>query len=129
MDEMRGKTPEQIYRLDLTMMTAPGFAGKRSDVIDTAVSLRMQNIQPYHGFLRQSAAAATFDAYARAGSIKQPTLIILGQDDPIFPIALAEDFRKTLPKAKMITYKDCGHAILLEKADQLSGDIREFLKN
>lgn len=128
MDEMRGKTPEQIYRLDLTMMTAPGFAGKRPDVIDKAVALRMQNVQPYHAFLRQSSGAASFDAYARAGSIKQPTLIVLGQDDPIFPIALAEDFQKILPKAKMIVYEDCGHAILLEKAEQLSGDIREFLK-
>ena len=54
-------------------------------------------------------------------------MIILGKDDPIFPIPLADDFRQKLPKAKMIIYENCGHAIPLEKADQLSIDIREFL--
>jgi pimeloyl-ACP methyl ester carboxylesterase len=56
-------------------------------------------------------------------------MIILGKDDPIFPIPLADDFRQKLPKAKMIIYENCGHAIHLEKADQLSIDIREFLKD
>ncbi len=128
MVEMQGKTPQQIYRLDLTMMTAPGFAASHPDTLEKAVSLRLKNQQPLHGFLRQSAACAGFDAYARTGNITRPTLIILGQDDPIFPIPLAEDFRQTLPDAKMLVYENCGHAVLLEKPDQLSRDIREFLK-
>ncbi|MDD4862204.1 MAG: alpha/beta hydrolase, partial [Smithellaceae bacterium] len=69
-----------------------------------------------------------FDNNGRAQNISQPTLIILGKDDPIFPIPLAEDFQKKLPNAKMIIYENCGHAILLEKPDRLSKDMREFLK-
>jgi len=61
-------------------------------------------------------------------NMTQPALIILGKDDPIFPISLAEDYQKALPEAKMIVYENCGHAVLLEKADQLSRDMREFLK-
>jgi pimeloyl-ACP methyl ester carboxylesterase len=123
-----GKLPEQVYRIDLTLMTAPGFVEKHSDILDQAVSLRMKNPQPLHAFLRQFAAANVFNINNRAQNITQPTLIILGKDDPIFPIPLAEDYQKTLPKAKMIIYENCGHAILLEKPDQLSRDIREFLK-
>lgn len=128
MVEMQGKTPEQIYRMDLTMMAAPGFAASHPDVIEKGVQLRMKNVQPLHGFLRQYGACAAFDAYNRTGKISQPTLIILGKNDPIFPIPLAPDFQKTLPGAKMIIYENCGHAILLEKPDRLSQDIREFLK-
>jgi pimeloyl-ACP methyl ester carboxylesterase len=126
--EIYGKPPQDVYRIDLTLMSAPGFAKRHPDVIDKAVALRMKHPQPLHAFLRQFAACNVFDVTNRAGSIAQPTMIILGQDDPIFPIPLAEDFRRTLPDAKMLVYENCGHAVLLEKPDQLSRDIREFLK-
>lgn len=122
-----GKPPQDVYRIDLTLMSAPGFAESHPDIMDKAVALRMKNPQPLAAFLRQFAACNVFDNNVPAQNIKQPTMIILGQDDPIFPIPLADDFRKVLPKAKMIVYENCGHAILLEKADRLSRDIREFL--
>jgi len=124
-----GKAPEEVYRADMTLMTAPGFAEKHPDILDKSVRLRMQNPQPLYAFLRQFAACNAFDNNQRSQNISQPTMIILGKDDPIFPIPLADDFRQKLPKAKMIIYENCGHAILLEKADQLTQDIREFLKS
>jgi pimeloyl-ACP methyl ester carboxylesterase len=125
---IKGLPPQQIYRTDLTLMAAPGFAEKHPDILDQAVQLRMKNPQPLHGFVRQYVACSAFDINERAQNISQPTLIILGKDDPLFPIPLAEDYSKKLPKAKMIVYENCGHAIHLEKADQLSRDMREFLK-
>ncbi len=122
-----GKPPEQVYRTDLTLMTAPGFAEKHPDILDQAVALRMKNPQPLHAFMRQLAACNAFDNNGRVQNISQPTQIILGTDDPIFPLPLADDFRQKLPNAKMIIYENCGHAIHLEKPDQLNRDIREFL--
>jgi len=122
-----GKPPEQVYRADLTLMTAPGFPEKHPDVLDQAVALRMKNPQPLHAFMRQLAACNAFDNNNLAQNISQPTQIILGMDDPIFPLPLADDFRRKLPNAKMIFYENCGHAIHLEKPDQLNRDIREFL--
>ena len=124
-----GKPPAEVYRTDLTMMSAPGFVEKHPDILEQAVALRMKHPQPLNAFLRQFAACNVFDNNNRAQNISQPTMIILGQDDPIFPIPLADDFRQKLPQAKMIIYENCGHAILLEKPDQLSRDIREFLKS
>ena len=126
---IEGKRPEQAYRIDITLMSAPGFVEKHPDIVDQAVALRMKNPQPAYAFLRQFVAASVYDINSKAHNISQPTLIILGEDDPIFPIALADDYRKTLPQAKMIIYENCGHAVILEKAEQLSRDIREFLKS
>ncbi len=123
-----GKPPEEVYRVDMTLMTAPGFAEEHPDILAQSVALRMKNPQPLYAFLRQFAACGVFDINHRAQNIARPTLIILGQDDPIFPIPLADDYRRILPQAKMIVYDNCGHAILLEKAGELSRDIREFLK-
>ena len=122
-----GKSPADVYRTDMTLMAAPGFAENHPDLLDQSVALRMKHPQPLFAFLRQYAACSVFDNNSRAQNISQPTLIILGKDDPLFPIELADDFRDKLPAAKMIIYENCGHAILLEKADQLSCDIREFL--
>lgn len=125
---IQGKPPQDVYRIDLTLMTAPGFAEKHPDIIEKAAALRMRHPQPLHAFLRQLAACNAFDHNSRTPDITRPTQIILGNDDPIFPIALAEDFQKALPEAKMIIYENCGHAIHLEKAGELTRDIREFLK-
>ena len=124
---IQGLPAEQVYRIDLTLMTAPGFVEKHPDILDQAVALRMKNPQPLYAFLRQFAACNAFDINNRARTIAQPTLIILGKDDPIFPIPLADDYKKTLPDVKMIVYENCGHAIQLEKAGELIHDIREFL--
>lgn len=123
-----GKTPDQIYLIDMTMMAAQGFAEKHPDVIEKSAALRLKNIQPLEAFLRQMGACNAFDNNARAHLIRKPALIILGKDDPIFPIQLAEDFQKALPGARMIIYENCGHAVMLEHAARLSKDIREFLK-
>jgi len=122
-----GKSVQEIYRIDLTLMAAPGFAERLPKILDRAVALRLKNPQPLHGFLRQQGACNAFDSNNRAHNISQPTLIILGKDDPLFPFVLADDFRRAMPAAGMIVYEDCGHAILLEKAEVLSRDIREFL--
>ncbi len=118
----------QMYRTDLTLMASPVFVQNHPDILDQAVSLRMKNVQPFHAFVRQFNACNSFDITNRAQNITQPTLIILGKDDPIFPIPLADDFKQKIPHAKMITYPDCGHVINLEKGDQLSCDMREFLR-
>ena len=123
-----GLSRQQMCRTELTMMASTGFAQNHPDILDHAVSLRMKNVQPFHGFVRQFNACNAFDINDRAQNITQPTLIILGKDDPIFPISLAEDFKKKIPHAKMIIYENCGHLINLEKADQINSDIRAFLK-
>ncbi len=125
---IKGKSPEQVYRIDMTMMTAPGFARKYPDIFEQSIAMRMKHLQPFYAFKRQLAASSVFDSNNRAQNISCPVLIILGKDDPLFPIPLAQDFRQQLPGAEMIIYEDCGHAIPLEKAEELSRDIREFLK-
>lgn len=129
MTELQGLKPQQMYHRDLILMTAPGFAQRLPEILDQAVQLRMKHVQPLHGFLRQFAACGAFDINNRAGNISQPTLIILGKDDPIFPIPLAQDYQQKLPHAKMIVYENCGHAISLERAESLSNDMREFLND
>lgn len=125
---IKGLRPPEAYRVDMTLMTAPSFAEEHPDILAESVSLRLKNVQPLHAFLRQQKAAHDFDGNDRVHLISRPTLVILGDKDRLFPIHLAQDFQKKLPRARFIIYEDCGHAILLEKAEELNRDILEFLR-
>lgn len=57
--------------------------------------------------------------------IRQPTLLIAGDDDPIVPIANARLMARLLPNARLVTYAD-GHLGLLTRADELAPVVAEF---
>lgn len=124
---IKGLKPPDAYRTDMTLMTAPSFAEEHPDILAESVSLRLKNIQPLYAFLRQQRAAHAFSSNERIHLVSRPTLIILGDKDRLFPIQLAGDFRKKLPQARFNIYEDCGHAILLERAEELNRDMLEFL--
>jgi pimeloyl-ACP methyl ester carboxylesterase len=125
---LQGLKAREIYREDMILMTAPGFLERYPDRFEKSIALRLKKIQPLSAFLRQQKAAHAFDSNDRIGRILKPTMVILGDKDRLFPIELSEDFRRKLPNARFIVYKNCGHAILLEKGEELSKDILAFLK-
>jgi pimeloyl-ACP methyl ester carboxylesterase len=86
------------YRIDLTLMTAPGFAEERPDVVEKAVALRMQNPQPLYAFLRQFAAAACLTTISARRS--HPSDLIIWAGDPLFPIELARISERPCRKLK-----------------------------
>ena len=124
---LKGLKAREIYREDMILMTAPGFQERHPDRLEKSIALRLKKIQPLSAFLRQQKAARAFDSNNRIGRISQPTMVILGNKDRLFPIELSEGFRKRLPNARFLVYEDCGHAILLEKAEELNRDMLDFL--
>jgi len=86
----------------------------------------------------RAAAAAAFDALyplfgpqlhrrERLGEVKQPTLLLWGQKDVVFPVAEAEDVRRRLPNAILHT-PPLGHAPHLEKPDVVLPMLLDFLE-
>lgn len=59
--------------------------------------------------------------------IKQPTLILAGNDDPIVPKINAHVMAYLIPNSTMIMV-DCGHLFLLTRAEQLAPKIEYFLE-
>jgi pimeloyl-ACP methyl ester carboxylesterase len=73
-------------------------------------------------------AAPTVDRalVARLGEITQPTLILWGRDDPVFPPALADAFTAAMPQATLVTYDRCGHFPMEEVPDRGVADLERF---
>ena len=58
--------------------------------------------------------------------IRQPALILAGDDDPIIPLANARLMAALLPDARLHVYPD-GHLGLLTRAAELAPEVSDFL--
>lgn len=81
---------------------------------------------PRRGYYYQLAASAGWSSLPFLRLIRQPTLIIAGDDDPIVPVVNARIMARLLPDATLHIY-DGGHIALLTEADRLAPVVEDFL--
>jgi len=60
-------------------------------------------------------------------SINIPTLILVGDQDPITPPAVAETMNKEIKNSKLITIKSAAHLTSMEQPEQVNQALRQFL--
>ena len=78
------------------------------------------------GYLYQVAAGAGWTSLPFLPLIRQPTLILAGDDDPIIPLVNARVMARLLPAARLHVYPD-GHLGLLTMRDELAPLVAGFL--
>ena len=78
------------------------------------------------GYLYQQLALAGWTSMPFLPFIRQPTLVLAGEDDPLVPVANARLMAKLIPRATLTTFDD-GHLFVLSKARQCARKIEEFL--
>ncbi len=61
-------------------------------------------------------------------TIKVPVLLIWGEDDLITTMDVAETFHKELPNSKLVVFKKCGHAPMIEYPKEFALEVENFLK-
>lgn len=77
-------------------------------------------------YLYQLAAGAGWTSFPWLPLIRQDTLILAGDDDPIVPLVNARIMARLLPSARLHVYRD-GHFCLITRADQLAPLVAAFL--
>ena len=60
--------------------------------------------------------------------IKQPTLLIWGNNDNITPPFVAREFNKLIPNSELHFVDKCGHAPMMEVPDEFNIILHKFLK-
>ena len=58
-----------------------------------------------------------------------PTLLIVGDQDAIFPPAVISEVQKTIPGSRMEIVKGTAHSAHYEKADEFNAQLAAFLAN
>jgi pimeloyl-ACP methyl ester carboxylesterase len=78
------------------------------------------------GYYLQLLAGIGWSSLPALPLIRQPTLILAGNDDPIIPLVNARIMRALLPNATLHVYDD-GHLGLLTSAEELGPLVSRFL--
>jgi poly(3-hydroxyalkanoate) depolymerase len=84
-------------------------------------------VGPARGYLYQLAAGAGWTSLPLLPFIRQPTLLLAGDDDPIVPLVNAHLMRRLLPDAQLHVYHG-GHLGLLTDAARLAPVFDRFLR-
>ena len=59
--------------------------------------------------------------------IKQPTLLVWGNQDTVTPPFVAEEFHKLIPNSELKFIDKCGHAPMMEQPEEFNRILQEFL--
>ncbi|MEM5428806.1 poly(3-hydroxyalkanoate) depolymerase [Cupriavidus oxalaticus] len=88
-----------------------------------------RHIQPPRGrgYVYQLLAAWGWSSLPWLGALRQPTLVMHGNDDPIVPLANAKILAARIRKARLHVVDD-GHLFLVARAAEVAPVIRRFLR-
>ena len=78
-------------------------------------------------FERQTKSNVNHDTRGRLNSITVPTLILVGKDDELTPIKMAEEMKSELPNAKLLVFEQGGHGLYWEVPDLFNKAVVDFL--
>ncbi len=82
---------------------------------------------PRRGYYYQLLAGAGWSSLPALGLIRQPTLIVAGDDDPIVPAVNAKIMARGIPHARLHLYRG-GHLAMLTEAAELAPVVDGFLR-
>jgi poly(3-hydroxyalkanoate) depolymerase len=99
----------------------------RSDPDRAARALHAHSrLGPRRGYYYQLAAAAGWSSLPFLRLIRQPTLVIAGDDDPIIPAVNAQMMARLIPHAELHLYPG-GHLAMITEAPELAPVVERFL--
>jgi poly(3-hydroxyoctanoate) depolymerase len=116
--------PERLERLAGAM-----FGGRIRTEPELVRSMHIKRPTDTLAALYRMAALFGWTSLPWLWAIRQPTLVIAGEDDPITPLFNHEVMAMLMPRATLRVIKGGGHLVLLDSAEQVGPVITSFLRD
>ena len=97
----------------------------KPDVVDTLKTIMKQPDVGFIGALE--AMKARPDSTGDLASVKVPTLILVGENDPLTPPDAARSMHEQIGGSRLVVIPDAGHVSNLEAPETFTGALGEFL--
>jgi pimeloyl-ACP methyl ester carboxylesterase len=111
---------------------APALLGGRmrhdTDLVMQAAYGRVVDPPNVRGYLWQLLSCTTWSGLPRLSRIQSPTLLIVGDDDPLARVINARCMARMIPESQLYIVRGAGHHLLLERPDEIGGVVRGFLE-
>lgn len=126
---LRMVSPTRYLRPDMIPTIAPTiYGGKfRSDPSLIQTILPKVRAPSSRGYYWQMLGSMGWTSIHWLSALRQPTLIIAGDDDPIIPLINAKFMARLIPHSTLRIIKGGGHLYLLTDAKESAGIVGEFL--
>ncbi len=126
-----GRAREQLVAHAMKLRNVIGSPGFRSpdDEVRRLVERNIDRRYYPEGAARQYLAIlASGDRVEALKSVKVPTLVLHGEDDPLIPVECARDVAELVPGAQIQTYPGWGHDVPAQMVPPLVERIATFCK-
>jgi pimeloyl-ACP methyl ester carboxylesterase len=123
-DEIRRFVTEHRTRTPQTLQRLLGSGAPREAFDELSDSLSRMREESYRKTLEASVAQ---DRGAPIENIRVPTLVIAGDEDKVYPPALAQDVARRIPGAELVMMPGAGHLPNLEQPERFNEILLDFL--
>jgi 3-oxoadipate enol-lactonase len=104
--------------------TAP-FRKRRPDVTDRVAA--MIRSTPPAGYIGCCHAIPKIDVTNRLGEVRCPAVVIVGEEDPGTPVAMAREIHAALPSAELAILRSASHLSNVEQPEEFNRVLLGFL--
>jgi 3-oxoadipate enol-lactonase len=116
-DERRNRTPESTRRL----LGSRARPGAHEALLNSFHALRNDS------YLKTLEASVAQDRAAPLEKIAVPTLVITGDEDRVYPLALTQRMAQRIPNSELVVLESCGHLSNLEQPERFNEVVLDFL--
>ncbi|WP_375210300.1 alpha/beta fold hydrolase [Hyphomonas jannaschiana] len=105
------------------------FSTLYGDAVDGEIGRHIDSLLPPdpRGYLYQLLAFIGWSSLPFIRFLKMPSLVIMGDEDTIVPVANGHILRMALPNSRLHIVEGGGHLFLVTRAEETAEIIREFL--
>jgi poly(3-hydroxyoctanoate) depolymerase len=124
-------TPYRYYSRSHLKSIAPHLYGgeiaRRPELLDRHAYSRLSRAPSLRGYLWQMAAIIGWSSLPYLHRIRQPVLVLTGDDDPIIRVINGRILASRIPGARLNILRGGGHLFLVDQAQESARLISEFL--
>lgn len=89
--------------------------------------IKLEEQIPQEQFLLVNSAITEFDYRPELKRVTKPVLLIHGDHDTLIPPVYGKELAETIPNAKFVTIPNGGHAVIIEKPQEVNQALEKFL--
>lgn len=124
-------SPARYLHPRLLRLTLPHIAGGRTRrdpaALDEQQDARLAHKPDPLGYALQLCAVWGWSSLPWLHRLRQPTLVIAGDDDPTIPLVNGRMLARLIPDARLLVLGGAGHLFLIDEPESVAGDIADFL--
>lgn len=124
-------TPSRYYSRSFFERHGPELFGGRSrrepDVLEGLAPARLRRPPTARGYLWQLYATSGWTSLPWLRRLRQPTLVLAGDEDPVVPVVNARTLARLIPDSRIHVVRGGGHLLLLDQPDDVVPVVRRFL--